>query len=450
MGACERELMTRSVRLRASTKTWSAGTKWYLLAVLFLTAVISYTDRLILNVLVEPLKKDLLLNDTQVSVLQGAAFAVIYALAALPIGRLTDLINRRNLLLAGIGIWSVGMAWCAFSTSFHELFAARVLVGLGEAGVFPAGVSLLVARFPPQLRATAIGLFFMGSALGSGVAIFGGGLLLGLFTATKLSQDFAMFGAWRRVLLSLVIPGVLIFVLLLFVREPPREQTKATALRQWTFASGLSTLWNVRRVVGFLLCAQTLQAIVDYASSAWMPTLLARKFHMAPSVVGLRLGSVVLVAAAIGPTLGGIVSDRLQACGGTNTKPALAGFAFFICVPLTWCCFAHSAWASILLFGALTLTMGIGIIAAVSSIQDAVDDAARGTAIALQAFLCTIIGLGGGPTLVAVLSDKFFRDATGVGSAMAVVMAPGLMLAGMAALGAYRSCRGYRLIGSRP
>lgn len=409
--------------------------KWYVLAVLFLAAVLSYTDRLILNVLVEPLKRDLRLTDTQISLLQGAAFAVVYSLAALPLGRLADRVNRKRLLLVGIGLWTAGTAACAFAADFRQLFGARVIVGLGEAGLYPAGTSLLIAYFPIRFRATAIGIFFMGSAFGAGTAVFGGGVLLTFIASLTTHFGSEMFAIWRRVLIALVLPGLVVWALLLAVREPDRAVV--TAAYKVRSTSGLNSIWNARKLIFPLLLAQMFQSLVDYGSSAWMPALLVRKFALTPSVAGIRLGYVVLAAAAIGPSLGGLLSDRLETAGRSAAKPIVTSIALFSGIPLIYFCFSNSSWISILLFGMLTLVMGVGVVAAVTAIQDAVDDTARGTAIALQSFFSTIVGLGCGPTLVAIISDRLLGGPEMIGIAIAIVAVPGLACGGFIALRAY-------------
>ena len=364
------------------------------------------------------------------------AFAVIYSLAALPLGRLADRANRKKLLLLGVALWTLGTAACALATDFRQLFISRVVVGLGEAGLYPAGTSLLVAYFPPQRRATAIGIFFMGSAFGAGTAVLGGGALLISVAAFTSRAGVETLTAWRWVLLVLSVPGLIVFALLLPIREPAR--VAMVPKPGHLSSSGLGSIWKSRWFILFLLLAQMFQALVDYGSSAWMPALLVRKFGLTPGVAGVHLGLVDLVAAAIGPTLGGLLSDRLQAAGRERAKSLLAATAFFLGIPFLYCAVSGSPWLSIFLFGGLTLLMGVGIVAAVTAIQDAIDDTARATAIALQSFFSTIVGLGCGPTLVALLSDRVFGGPQFVGTAIAAVAVPGLLCAAVAALVAYR------------
>src|SRR6185312_13703056 len=185
------------------------STAWWSVALLTFAAVLSYTDRLILTILVDPIRASLHLTDTQLSVLQGAAFAVIYSFIGLPLGRIADLVPRRALLVLAIALWSAGTAACGFARSFEGLLGARLVVGIGEAALAPAAISLIGEYFPPDRRGTAMGVFLGGIVIGAGAAIGIGGGLLELAQA-KLLHGLPLIGAlapWRIVLLVAGIAG---------------------------------------------------------------------------------------------------------------------------------------------------------------------------------------------------------------------------------------------------
>src|SRR6201996_6833190 len=186
------------------------GYAWTVVAILVATAVLSYTDRQVLSLLVDPIRADLGISDTQVSLLLGTAFAVVYGLAGIPMGLLADRISRRNLILAGVLVWSLGTLACGFSRSFEELFAGRIVVGLGEAVLSPAAISLISDYFPPARRGTAVGCFLSGIAMGIGAAVFIGGGGLGVVQSRlPAGTPFAAQPAWRLVLLFIGGPGLL-------------------------------------------------------------------------------------------------------------------------------------------------------------------------------------------------------------------------------------------------
>jgi MFS family permease len=202
----------------------SRGYAWSVVAILVATAILSYTDRQVLSLLVDPIRADLGISDTQISLLLGTAFAVVYGVAGIPLGWLADRTSRRNLIFAGVLVWTVGTLACGFSQSFGQLFAGRLVVGLGEAVLSPAAISLISDYFPPSRRGTAVACFLSGIAMGIGAAILiGGGVLhfvqLGALSGTPLAN----LAPWRMVLLLIGAPGLLWALVILAIREPVRR-----------------------------------------------------------------------------------------------------------------------------------------------------------------------------------------------------------------------------------
>ncbi len=197
---------------------------WTVVAILIATAVLSYTDRQVLSLLVDPIRGDMGISDTQISLLLGTAFAVIYGVAGIPLGFLADRISRRNLIFAGVSVWSLGTIACGFSHNFGEIFASRIVVGLGEAALSPAAISLISDYFPPSRRGTAVGFFLSGIAMGSGVAILiGGGVLHAIELGALAATPLAGYAPWRMVLLVIGGPGLLWAMAILLIREPIRH-----------------------------------------------------------------------------------------------------------------------------------------------------------------------------------------------------------------------------------
>src|ERR1700733_14392532 len=200
---------------------------WTVVAILIVTAVLSYTDRQVLSLLVDPIRGGLGISDTQISLLLGTAFAVIYGTAGIPLGYLADRTSRRNLILAGISVWSIGTIACGLSHSFAEIFAGRIVVGLGEAALSPAAISLISDYFPPSRRGTAVGFFLSGIAMGSGAAILiGGGVLHAIELGALAATPLAAYAPWRMVLLVIGGPGLLWSFAILLIREPARRTTE--------------------------------------------------------------------------------------------------------------------------------------------------------------------------------------------------------------------------------
>src|ERR1700688_3894453 len=197
---------------------------WAVVAILIATAVLSYTDRQVLSLLVDPVRRDLGISDTQISLFLGTAFAVVYGIAGIPLGFLADRTSRRNLIFTGVLVWSCGTLACGFSQSFSQLFAARIVVGLGEAVLSPAAISLISDYFPPSRRGTAVGCFLSGIAMGSGASILiGGGVLHAIELGALAATPLAAYAPWRMVLLDIGGPGLLWALAILLIREPVRH-----------------------------------------------------------------------------------------------------------------------------------------------------------------------------------------------------------------------------------
>lgn len=241
---------------------WPAPSRaWWAVGVFAAAAVLSYTDRLILGILVDPIRAELAISDTQVSLLQGVAFALIYSFAGLPLGRLADIVSRRAVILAGVVLWSAATVACGYARSFEALFVARVFVGIGEAALAPAAMSMIADFFPRERRGIATGTFLMGMVVGGGAALAIGGGLLAAAQGGAFA-DWPVVGAmapWRTVLVLLGLPGIVLAALLLTLREPlrrARERTAAPPQRE-----SLARMAAHRHVlVGFSITTVTLPA----------------------------------------------------------------------------------------------------------------------------------------------------------------------------------------------
>src|SRR6202140_4385024 len=204
---------------------------WAVVAILIATAVLSYTDRQVLTLLVDPIRGGLGISDTQISLLLGTAFAVGYGIAGIPLGYLADRTSRRNPIFAGVSVWSLGTVGCGFSHNFTELFASRIVVGLGEAALSPAAISLISDYFPPARRGTAVGFFLSGIAMGSGAAILiGGGVLHAIESGALAATPLASEAPWRLVVLVIGGPGLLWALAILLIREPVRHGAEAASI----------------------------------------------------------------------------------------------------------------------------------------------------------------------------------------------------------------------------
>jgi len=404
------------------------GYAWTVVGILIATAILSYTDRQVLSLLVDPIRHDLKISDTQVSLLLGAAFAVVYGVAGIPLGFLADRTSRRNLILGGVVIWSLATIACGFSRNFNEIFVSRLFVGLGEAVLSPAAIALISDYFPPQRRGIAVGLFLSGIAMGSGVAILiGGGVLravdLGVLSSTALAGQ----APWRLVLLLIGLPGLVWSLVILVIREPARQVeagVQSAGAPMSTSAGGWATWVKAAPVYAVVATA----SLVDNAVGAWAPSLLIREFAKDPGKLGILLGLLLTVGFGGGVVVGGLLADR---AGRYGRKLAVCLTAAVLILPVAL--LMNSGQFVIALAGVPLYFALSGVVTAVgfSSILDVVPNRSRGLAMSISFFLNVAIGAGLGPTAVALASDDIFGHRAGLGPALSATVIAGYLFAGI-------------------
>ena len=409
------------------------GTAWWSVALLTFAAVLSYTDRLILTILVDPIRASLHLTDTQLSVVQGAAFAVIYSCIGLPLGRIADLVPRRALLMLAITLWSAGTAACGLVHSFGALLGARVVVGVGEAALAPAGNSLIGDYFPADRRGMAMGVFITGIVLGVGAATaIGGGLLqLADGSALRVLPVIGALAPWRIVLLVAGIAGLVMCALMATVHEPAGRSFSPGPLR-----ARLVELGEIGRTfrshAGLLLPlygALAFWCIVDNALLCWAPALLMRRFAWSPGEVGTRLGAIIIVTGIIGTPAGGFICDRVTARWGVRARYPLlliAAVGGILGIPVGVLGTSAGALASTGCWVLLSSAMGT---IAIVTILDILPQESRGFVTSTIAFNNILLGYSLGPTLVALVTDHVFHDSRDVGYAMSSIIAPSVIMA---------------------
>jgi MFS family permease len=405
---------------------------WYVVAVLIGTAIVSYTDRQVLSLLVDPLRQELGITDTQVSLLLGTAFAVIYGIAGIPFGLLADRISRRNLIFFGVIVWSIGTIACGYSHSFGQLFAARIVVGLGESVLSPAAISLISDYFPPSRRGAAVGCFLSGIAIGIGSSILiGGGVLDLVETGVLARTPLAALAPWRLVMLLIGVPGLVWAFLILTIREPVRRAAEA---KIDPGASGSSGARITARVVIPIYLVVAMASLVDNAVGAWSPTLLIRTFGRDPAAVGVQLGLGLTIAFGGGVLLGGWLSDKAGLKGGWRYKLWVCLAASALILPVAAAIDSRHL-ATVMTAVPLYFTLsGIVTACGFSAILDAVPNRRRGFAMAVSFFLNVALGAGIGPSSVALASSRLFGESAGLGPAIASVVAGGYAIAALAAI----------------
>ncbi len=373
----------------------SAGRyRYYALGLLTLVYLLSYLDRQILSILLQPIKQEFALSDTQLGFLGGLAFAVFYTFFAIPMAAWSDRSSRRVLIAVVLALWSVMTALCGFAVGFLSLLAARIGVAVGESGAGPAAQSLIADYFAPRERSRAMAVFFLGIPLGILVGFLAGGWIAQLF-------------GWRTAFLVVGLPGVAVALLVgLTLREPVRGQSENLNAKSGTPSIGetLRYLWR-NRTFRHVALAAALQGFVGYGSFHWMPSFLIRVHSMSVAEVGTWLALLIGIGSGIGTILGGVSADRLSKRDARWSLwlPALAiliaaVFMIFVCL-----------WPNrlqVLMVYAIPVVLSAvwtGPVHAV--VQSLVKLRMRAMAAAALLFSINLIGLGLGPLMVGGVSD---------------------------------------------
>ncbi len=400
---------------------------WSVVGILVATAILSYTDRQVLSLVVDPIRGDLGIDDTQISLLLGTSFAVIYGVAGIPLGWLADRVSRRNLILAGLIVWSLATLACGFTRDFGDLFVARLFVGLGEAVLSPAAISLISDYFPPSRRGTAVGLFLTGIAMGIGGAMLIGGAVLRLIESGLVA--FGDLAPWRMLLVLIGAPGLVWSLVILAIREPVRRGSEAVV------EDGKAVSWLS---IAPIFLAVALASLVDNAVGAWAPTLLIRDFAADPARIGVLLGLLLMAGFGGGVLIGGMLADRAGAKAGLKGKLSFCLLVALLIVPASLLVASRSFHAALLGVPVYFALSGMVTATGFSTILDFVPNRSRGLAMAVSFFLNVAIGAGFGPTAVALAGAHIFGAEAGLGAPLALTIACFYGLAALAVLLQFR------------
>ncbi len=371
---------------------------WYALAVMVLIYSCNFLDRAVLSLVAEPVRREFALSDSQLGVLNGFAFGLTFAIVGMPIGLLVDRVNRCRLLAAMVFLWSSATAGCALARNYLGLLIGRMAVGAAESGGAPTSFSLISDYFPPRLRSSAVGLYYLGGAIG------------GLMCYLVGSQVAATFG-WRAALLASSIPGVMLAGLgLISLREPARGATDpgprvSNAEPAVGFFPALRMIATNRALV-YLFGAAPLVSAAAAAAGAWLPPFFMRSHAMSIGNASLVLGVAGGGFGALGSTLGGAIADRVARSDATRRT----GFGACVLILAMPCLLA--ATLSVALAPAIGFTLVsfalifVGLPVAFGSMLTLASPRIRGVTSATMQGMCNLLGYGLGPLAVGMVSDK--------------------------------------------
>ena len=405
---------------------------WYVVGLLTLANISSFLDRQILALLVVPIKRDLHLSDTKVSLLMGLSFALFYTVFGIIISRLADSSNRRNIIIAGITIWSLLTALCSGVKNYSQFFLARMGVGIGEATLSPSAYSIISDYFPKRKLGMALSVFSMGIFLGSGIALaIGSGIISSLPTEGKIIVPlFGEIYHWQKLFLLIGLPGIAISLLMLTINEPVRKgilHIEGVPQQKLSLREALKIVFTYRKTFLSICIGTAFTAIVTYACTAWVPTYFSRTFDWPVPKAGFVFGLVLLSGSICGVLWGGWYADHLENKGIQNGRMRV-NIISAVCLLLS--CFIPLIDNPVLvvtLFFIPAFFIASPMGASTSAIQQLMPNQVRALASSIFLFLINFIGLGGGPFLVGFFTDTVFNDEKAIRYSLAATIAIGGM-----------------------
>lgn len=411
--------------------------RWYAVAVIVITLLLSAVDRQIMSLLVVPIEADLHISDTQISLLNGIAFVGLYGVATIVVGWLAERYNRALLISLGVFFWSTMTAATGFMSSFLGLLIMRSGVGVGETAIVPAGYSLVGDSFAAEHRGRAMGVLSMATALGSGVASMVGGILIAAIGQEhRVVPWLGVLAPWQLIFITLGLFGFPIGLLVLTVREPRRFLALSDG-RDGGLHATVRAVPHLRRYGTLLSCVfgcGFLNAMAAGGVGSWIPTMLARHYHVLPQHAAFLAGAALLFGATgsfVGAALSDVWLQRQLPGGRTWAYPAVFVLSIMLIVVsmeaptpvLSIACYAVYNFCNCAIFGI-----------SFSAIQDLAPESIRPRMVAYFQFLVSLGSAALGPFLIAVLTDHIFADRGRVHDAIMLAVTPIFIVALVLAL----------------
>jgi MFS family permease len=362
---------------------------WYVLAVLTAVYVLNFLDRTLIYILFTPIKKEMAFSDLQLALLGTTSFVIFYTLLGIPFGRLADRTVRKNLIAGGLAVWSLFSGLTGFADSFWTIFFCRVMVGVGEATLGPAALSLLSDYFPVRARATVQSIYSSGIAIGGGLAFFLGGWIGQIY-------------GWRWAFYLLGFPGLILAVLVFLLREPPRGRTETAAVmhrsKDWKMLFRSAPLMAI--YIGYALFG-----LASNNLGIWVPTFFVRVHHLSLITIGTAAGVLSIFVGMPAMILGGYFSDRFNRKFGGG-RMAFTAWAALVSIPL---------WLALLFLNNIVLLRIVNVVLyglavmwvgpATADVHDISGPHLRGLAIGIFFSVVNIVAYGIGSPLIGMISD---------------------------------------------
>ncbi|MCO8101776.1 MFS transporter [Acinetobacter indicus] len=431
-----------------SSQDSSSTYQWYVVIICMVAYILSFVDRQILSLMIEPIKADLMLSDTQFSLLQGLAFSLFYAFMGVPIAALADKKSRIKIISIGIAFWSLATAACGLSKNFIQMFLARLSVGAGEAALSPAFYSIVADLFPKEKLGRALGVYAIGAFIGSGLAFLIGGYVIGLlkevdFVVLPLIGELK---TWQLTFFIVGLPGVLLaLVMILTVREPSRKGVKVGQDGEVVKASFKNSVAFIKLHKKTFFChfiGFSFYTMMLYSLLGWAPAYYMRHFGLDASQTGYVLGCIILVANTAGALFCGWLIDFFSKRGYSDAaiRAGALGCAALI-IPSVLFTQVDNLYLSFALIFVAMFFSTFPIPASAAATQMLTPNQLRAQVSAKFLLISNLIALGVGITAVALITDNYFENTLMVGHSISIVNAVAGVI-GVFLL--YKGCRYYR------
>lgn len=403
---------------------YSAASAWWAVVVTMIFQIVSMIDRQIVSVLIPEIRADLSLNDFQISLIQGMAFALFYGAMGLVIGGLVDRYSRQKIMFAGVIIWSVAASATGLARNYVHLFIGRLFVGFGEGAISPAAQSLLSSIFPRGRLSTPMSCFTAAGVAGISLSYALGGVLLDSFTRAPLGGLLEGLAPWRQVLIVTGLPGVAIAFLAFSVRKPVHADAPAVSAAAASWGSFFRYLVANRRLMLGVIGGAGLCAMITQSAMMWSPTFARRVLGASASEIGVMMSVAVALGGIVGGIGLGLIIDHWFRRGVRDIALRAMTLIALLVPPLVAAAFlVHDVRV---LFAAITfmmLTLGAIFGPTLAAVQMITPVAMRGRFAALVVLASNLFGYAFGPMLVGAITDYVFHDPNKVGLSIAITMA---------------------------
>lgn len=396
-----------------STKSPNHRYAWYTVGLLTVVYVFSFIDRYILGLLIEPIKADLELSDTEVGLLLGPAFALFYTTLGVPLGWLADRARRTWIIGAGIALWSLATAASGLAKNFIQLFIARIMVGVGEATLSPCALPVIADSFPPEKRGRPIAFYSAALSIGAGLAYIAGASVI-IWSKTVDSIVLPFIGEvapWQFAFIAVGLPGVLVALLCFALREPERqEKAGLTEDDNAGLKIAFKYLWENRVAYAGFIAVVAVMLIISY-SQFWLPAMFQRTWGWNAEDFGLYYGIGMLALGPATVNIAGWLSDRLTAKGYKDAPVRIIVWGCLLMVPTaTIAPLIPIAELSFAIF--LLNLVSLAMISAVAptALMNITPGEIRGQITAIYFLIVSVAGLLLGPMTVGLLNDNVMGE----------------------------------------